>query len=139
MPQLDVARTLRAPQAIGTAQAGTATAPSATGAAALGSALASTVATSSGAAPAPSAGHSQVRSQAMHKGTTLIPGWSRALSTQQLQIECQKVNNLQQRSPAQVGKESLAVRQRYTQTLPCKGLSLEEVPMAPCSRASQLQ
>lgn len=32
-----------------------------------------------------------------------------------------------------------AVRQRYTQTLPCKGLSLEEVPMAPCSRASQLQ
>ncbi|KAF5841626.1 hypothetical protein DUNSADRAFT_12082 [Dunaliella salina] len=47
-----------------------------------------TTATTSAPAPSPPAAHP---SPSTHKSTTLIPGWSRTLSSQQLQIECQKV------------------------------------------------
>lgn len=73
-------------------QAGAAAAPSQPpSSAALTPALTSTaLAASSG----PSTGAAQPRSHGAYKSTTLIPGWSRALSSQQLQIECQKVNQL---------------------------------------------
>lgn len=45
--------------------------------------------TSVAAAPAPGQHHQR---SASHKSTTLIPSWSRALSSQALQTECQKVH-----------------------------------------------
>lgn len=40
------------------------------------------------------------RVQAAHKTTTLIPGWSRSLSSQALQIECQKITQPQRNASA---------------------------------------
>ena len=73
----------------------------------------SALGTPAGAAPAPGAGAQQAaaaaagngaaasapasqqaqqpRPSSLHKNTTLIPGWSRSLSSLQLQIECQKI------------------------------------------------
>ena len=78
------------------------------------------------ASAGPSTAAAQPRSHGAYKSTTLIPGWSRALSSQQLQIECQKVNQLPQlRSTG--ARDGLAVLEMEVMKFVayCGGVTLE--------------